>query len=293
MPRSAGYTGARMGLRKKLFGIASDVLRPESLLGAGSKAPGFDLAAHDGTRVRTADLEEASHYVLVFYPADDTPGCTDQLAAFDALRDRFAKADCRLYGVNPGSVASHKSFADAQGYGFPLLVDDGRKTAIAHRTARPGVPAVFRSVFHVDKRGVVRLAMKGSPDPESVLASVERSNLTGFKGAGRKGRRLVPEVSGYGMRKLQDNDPETRVLDIRDPADWAAGHVPGAINVPIDGLGERLGELPGKDTPLVVACDQGLRAPSAARILKDAGWRKLYTLIDGMEAYKGQLESSS
>jgi rhodanese-related sulfurtransferase len=49
-------------------------------------------------------------------------------------------------------------------------------------------------------------------------------------------------------------------------------------------------ELPSRDTPLVIACDQGLRAPSASRILKDSGWRKLYTLIDGMEAYKGELE---
>ena len=101
------------------------------------------------------------------------------------------------------------------------------------------------------------------------------------------GFRLVPEVSGYGIRKLMENAPSTTVLDVRDNADWVKGHIPGAVNVPIDWLVQRMDEVPGRDTPLVIACDQGLRAPGAARILKDSGWRKLYTLIDGMEAYKG------
>jgi rhodanese-related sulfurtransferase len=87
-----------------------------------------------------------------------------------------------------------------------------------------------------------------------------------------------------------ENDSATIVLDIRDAADWEHGHIPGALNVPIDWLIQRMDELPSRDTPLVIACDQGLRAPSASRILKDSGWRKLYTLIDGMEAYKGELE---
>ena len=139
-----------MGLRSKLFGIASDVLRPDSLLGAGSEAPEFDLQGHDGARVRSADLKDEAHYVLIFYPGDDTPGCTDQLASFDELRASFEEAGCRLFGVNGASAASHRSFAEAQGYGFPLLVDEGRGLATAYRTARPGVPAIFRAVFHVD-----------------------------------------------------------------------------------------------------------------------------------------------
>jgi len=282
-----------MGIRKKLFGVASDVLRPPSLLGAGSEAPAFDLVAHDGTRVRSEELKDVSHYVLIFYPGDSTPGCTLQLRAFNELRERFADQGCVLFGVNPADQGSHGKFASAQCYDFPLLVDEGRKLALAYRTARPGVPVVFRAVFLVDKGGIVRVAMKGDPAPEAVLRSVERSNETGFKGTGRRGRQLVPEVSGYGVRKLCENEPKTIVLDIRDESDWVAGHIPGALNIPIDGLTDRMAELPGHETPIVVACDQGLRASGAAKLLHDSGFRKLFTLIDGMEAYKGELERPS
>ncbi len=279
-----------IGLRKALKGAAVTALRPASLLGAGSEAPAFDLEAHDGSRVSSEGLA-GSHYLLVFYPGDDTPTCTDQLAAFNAMADRFAEQDCTVFGVNGAGRDSHAAFASKQGYDrLQLLVDDGRKLAEGFQTARSGVPVTFRSVFWVDRKGIVRMAMKDLPDPEAILRGVERANETGMKGTGRKGRQLAPEVSGYGIRKLKENDPSTAVLDIRAPADWAHGHIPDALNVPIDWLIQRMEELPSRDTPIVVACDQGLRAPSAARMLKDSGWRKLYTLQDGMEAYKGALE---
>lgn len=279
-----------MGLRRKLFSAASTVLRPDTLLGAGSEAPPFDLQDQEGNRVTTAELAGEKHYLLIFYPGDSTPGCTKQLHDFELLRERFAEQDCLVFGVNGADEASHRAFVQEQCYSFPLLVDAGRSLAVEYQTARRGVPTTFRSVFVVDKGGIVRLAMKDYPDPEAVLRTVERSNETGYRGTGRKGRLLVPEVSGYGIRKLMENDSKTMVLDIRDIADWRHGHIPGSLNVPIDWLIQRMEELPSRDTPLVIACDQGLRAPSASRILKDSGWRKLYTLIDGMEAYKGELE---
>ena len=80
-----------MGIRRTLFGLANDVLRPDSLLGAGSEAPDFDLEAHDGSRVRSVDLRaEGKHLVLIFYPGDDTPGCTLQLKAFSDRAEDFA-----------------------------------------------------------------------------------------------------------------------------------------------------------------------------------------------------------
>jgi len=279
-----------LGIRKKLAGVASAVLRPDNLLGAGSEAPPFDLRTHDGQQVQSEALKGESHYVLVFYPGDDTPGCTLQLQSFSRALDSFEQEQCLVFGVNSASGTSHQQFCDKAGIGVPLLVDENRALAIAYRTARAGVPRTFRAVFVIDKTGIVRSAMKDMPEVDAVLQVVRRSNETGYKGTGRRGRQLVPEVSGYGIRKITENDTSTRVLDIRERVDWLAGHIPGALNIPIDSLTDKLNELPDKRSPLVIACDQGLRASGAAKILWDAGYRKLYTLIDGMEAYKGELE---
>ena len=278
-----------MGIGSRLRDIAAEQARPASLLGAGAEAPAFELDASGGEPIASGDLE-GSNFLLIFYPLDG-PAAAARLQVFEARRDRFEAEGCRLFGVAQGSVRSHEKLAREAGLGFPLLVDRGRRTAIAFRTARRGLPTTFAAVFLVDERGIIRLAMKGWPSPDAVLQAVERLNQTGFKGTGRRGRRRVPEVSAVGLRRLRQEEPKTAVLDVRVEADWRTGHVPGAINVPIDELETRLEELPPRDAPIVVVCDQGLRAPGAAWILKSRGWRRPYTLVDGMAAWKGSLEA--
>lgn len=73
------------------------------------------------------------------------------------------------------------------------------------------------------------------------------------------------------------------VIDVRTPAEFAAGHVPGAINIPHDQLGQRLQDLPAaRDQPLLVYCRSGRRAGLAETELSDAGYSSLYHLEGDM-----------
>lgn len=60
------------------------------------------------------------------------------------------------------------------------------------------------------------------------------------------------------------------VVDVRSEAEFAGGHVAGAVNIPVDQLGARLGELPA-DKTILVYCRSGARSAAAARTLKAAG----------------------
>lgn len=60
------------------------------------------------------------------------------------------------------------------------------------------------------------------------------------------------------------------VLDVRTPAEYAGGHVPTAINLPLDEVEARAGEVPG-DKPVYVICHSGNRSKAASEILKKAG----------------------
>jgi phage shock protein E len=69
-----------------------------------------------------------------------------------------------------------------------------------------------------------------------------------------------------------------RLVDVRTRAEFAAGHLPGAINIPVQELAERLPELRPKDTPVVLYCRSGRRSSSAARTLKSAGFAAVHDL---------------
>ena len=60
------------------------------------------------------------------------------------------------------------------------------------------------------------------------------------------------------------------LLDVREDDEWAAGHAPGAVHVPLGELGERFGELP-RDREVYVICRIGQRSAYAARALGGAG----------------------
>ena len=81
----------------------------------------------------------------------------------------------------------------------------------------------------------------------------------------------------------EDVKEEDFVLDVRTPQEYAAGHIAGSVNIPLDELRERLGELP-KDTAITVTCAVGLRGYIAARILAGHGFKAL-DLTGGYRMY--------
>ena len=67
------------------------------------------------------------------------------------------------------------------------------------------------------------------------------------------------------------------LLDVRTPEEFASGHIPGAINIAVDQLPQRLSEVP-QDRPVVVYCRSGSRSGQAAQILDRAGYAQIYDL---------------
>src|SRR5579872_2766584 len=97
-------------------------------LPAGAVAPDFSLPDQFGHEVKLSTLR-GHNVVLVFYPGDDTPGCTKQLCQ---LRDDWSSvraAGVEVFGVNPQNARSHVKFREKYHLPFPLLVDPGQKVA--------------------------------------------------------------------------------------------------------------------------------------------------------------------
>lgn len=65
------------------------------------------------------------------------------------------------------------------------------------------------------------------------------------------------------------------VLDVRGPDEFAGGHVDGAVNIPVQVLPQRIGEVGAKDKPVIVYCRSGGRSASAKSILTRAGYAEV------------------
>ena len=116
--------------------------RPAPMIEAGTPAPDFTLPDQDGNLVSLADLRGKTT-VLVFYPMDFSPVCTDQLNVYQEVGDDLAGTGVDLYGVSVDSAFAHKAFQKHLGVSIPLLSDFHPKGEVArrlrriHRGARP------------------------------------------------------------------------------------------------------------------------------------------------------------
>jgi len=151
------------------------------MLDIGSRAPDFDLEDESGRRVRLADFRGVSSVVLMFYPADSTPGCTRQLCTARDDYDRYRAAGVAVFGVNPGSVAAHKRFAERHGFKTPLLLDHGGRVSRAYDALMPIplVTLVNRTVVGIDRDGIVRFYERGMPSTDTILSAMGAVGASG------------------------------------------------------------------------------------------------------------------
>ena len=88
----------------------------------GTPAPDFKLRDQDGQEVSLEYLKGQTS-VLVFYPLDFSPVCTDQLSIYQELVSDFEQRGVKLYGVSVDSAFAHKAFQERLNLTIPLLAD--------------------------------------------------------------------------------------------------------------------------------------------------------------------------
>ena len=126
-------------------------------LQAGTPAPDFTLPA---TADQTVSLNEfrGRPVVLVFYPADWSPVCGDQIGLYNELLSEFNRYDAQLLGISTDGVWSHQAFAESRNIHFPLLSDFHPKGAVAkaYGVYRPEAGTSARALFVIDGEGIIQ-----------------------------------------------------------------------------------------------------------------------------------------
>lgn len=94
-----------------------------------------------------------------------------------------------------------------------------------------------------------------------------------------------------GVREFR-SDAGAVLIDVRTPGEFAEGHVPGAVNVPLGMISEAEDVIPAVDTHVYVYCQSGGRSSMAASQLKKMGYTNVKN-IGGIASYAGEREQTS
>lgn len=135
------------------------------MIAAGEPAPDFTLRDQDGEDVALADLR-GGKVLLVFYPFDFSPVCSDQLSLYQEVKPEIEAKGVRMLGVSVDSPYAHKAFQEKLGIDTTLLSDFEPKGEVsrAYGSYIDAVGMSNRTLVLIDPDGKVEWAYE-SPSP--------------------------------------------------------------------------------------------------------------------------------
>jgi len=141
----------------------------------GDKAPLFSLQNQAGKKISLRDYKNKKNILLIFYPGDNTPGCTKQLCNIRNDFSRFTKLDTIVFGINHADNKSHQKFIDQYKFPFDLLIDTDRKVSRKYKAIKFmfGHISIKRSVILINKEGKIIFLKRGMPTDDEILKSLK------------------------------------------------------------------------------------------------------------------------
>lgn len=150
-------------------------------LAVGQPAPQFALKDQTQKEVKLEDFS-GKKIVLIFYPLDWSPVCSNEHACFVNDLKQFEKLDAQVLGLSVDSAWSHKAFAEKMGITYPLLADFNPRGAVAEKfgvyLADKGITG--RAIAIIDKAGKIawfkQYDIPTLPDVKEVAAALSSAN---------------------------------------------------------------------------------------------------------------------
>ena len=149
-------------------------------LTVGAAAPDFTLRDQSQKEVKLSDYQGKKNVVVVFYPLDWSPTCTNEHVCFVNDMKNFEKLDAQVLGISVDSVWSHKAFAEKMGIHYSLLADFQPRGAMAEKYGvyLPEKGITGRSIIIVGKDGKVAWTKNYDipvlPDLKEVASALEK-----------------------------------------------------------------------------------------------------------------------
>ena len=141
----------------------------------GKQAPLFTLKNQKGKSISLASFKNKKNVLLIFYPGDNTPGCTKQLCALRDDFSKFKKEDIIIFGINHADHNSHQKFINDYNFPFDLLIDNNHQVATKYQALKSffGKTITNRSVILINKEGQIIYLKRGLPEDKEILSALK------------------------------------------------------------------------------------------------------------------------
>jgi peroxiredoxin len=147
-------------------------------LSPGTQAPDFKLRCTPDQSLSLAELR-GRPVILVFYPEDWSPVCSDQLGLYQQLLPEFQRFNAQLLGISVDGIWSHVAFAKDRNLHFPLLADFEPKGEVArtYNVYRSEDGTSERALYVIDADGTIRWSYVSplgvNPGADGILRALE------------------------------------------------------------------------------------------------------------------------
>jgi peroxiredoxin len=151
----------------------------KATVGPGASAPDFSLKATPDQSISLQQLK-GKPIVLVFYPADWSPVCGDQVGLYNEMMSEFEEYGAQIVGISVDGAWCHTAFAKDRKLRFPLLADFEPKGDVARRYGvyDDATGTCERALFVIDKDGVIRWKYVSpvgiNPGAEGILDALDK-----------------------------------------------------------------------------------------------------------------------
>lgn len=149
------------------------------MLPIDTQAPDFKLDSSDGRKVSLKDFA-GKKLLLVFYPADWSPVCGDQLALYNEMSEIFEGHDTQIVGISVDSKWCHAGYTETRNLGMPLLADFEPKGAVSkkYESYDDKEGTSLRSLYLINEDGIIKWnylsPIDQNPGADGILEALEK-----------------------------------------------------------------------------------------------------------------------
>jgi rhodanese-related sulfurtransferase len=239
------------------------------------------MSREEFLRLVTADQPDAPEY-FVYDAIKNRQERADLDTSMELSKRGLTLAEVRELQSSGAQVVDVREGADFEGAHLVGSLNVGLK----------GQYATWAGTLLKHDRPIVVIAEPGD-EAEAImrLGRIGFDNAVGYLEGGMTALEAHPDlvrtterITAQALAEMLADGAQPWILDVRAPKEWEAGHLQGSVNIPLNQLAERVGEVP-RDREVVVHCQGGYRSAIAASLLQAHGVERLLDLVGGYKAW--------